>query len=272
MASKEVGHSMGGVAEWFETRGEIPLVCPPRVREYGPLSDDGELPDAHFNDDRISGVAFAMEYCDSRGWASTRTVRSLGLTVEPVTCLRAFCNVRDSIRCFRVDRIISIYDLRSGRMLTGAEHVALLSPYLPGGDDDAQAMRELQAVACDGVAALLQLAMPEGRLGDGARALVLDYVRAEAAANGCALPSAFAIELWIDNFAPPKDAVGRGIDALLAKQEKFARLLPWLLKIMRSRDDFAVQEDRVRQLISEVRLHYRRKTMDQPAHGLRATR
>ena len=43
------------------------------LREYAPLLDDD--PEAHddFRDNGIRGLAFALEYCDSRGWASTRT-------------------------------------------------------------------------------------------------------------------------------------------------------------------------------------------------------
>src|SRR5687768_18507889 len=112
---------MDGVAGWFEKRGEIPLASPRGVREYGPISDDPERPDDHFPSDDIRGLAFALEYCDARGWASTRTIRCLGLDPRYPAALKAYCNVRHTTRAFRVDRIISIANYRTGRVLTGAD-------------------------------------------------------------------------------------------------------------------------------------------------------
>jgi hypothetical protein len=260
---------MNGVVGWFEARGEIPLVPPPRLRDYCPLSDDPERPHETVSGDPTRGLAFALEYCDSRGWASTRTVRCLGLDPGPPSYLQAYCNVRGTSRSFRIDRIISIMDLRSGRILAGDEHVALLAPYLQSGsaDPSVAAMQGLHNVARDGVFALLQLGMPEGRLDDNARAIVLDYVRAEADTGRVPLPPSQRVELWIDNLAPPLDAVTDAVHRMLAEKDKFVRLLPWLLKLVRTRDDFAAQEQSVRELIAEVRLHFRRKMLDWPAHS-----
>lgn len=260
---------MNGVAGWFEARGEVPLVAPARLREYGPLSDDPDRADEDFSNGAVRGVAFALEYCDSRGWVSTRTIRCLGLDPNAPMCLKAFCNVRGTSRTFRIDRIISIVDLRSGRILAGDEHVALLAPYLQDASTDpaTEAMRDLQRVAQDGVFALLQLAMTDGALGEKAREIVLDYVKAEAETAQIPLPQAERVELWIDNLAPPLDCVVDAVHRLLGEKDKFVRLLPWLLKLVRSRDDFAAQEQSVRDLIAEVRLHFRRKLMEWPAHS-----
>jgi hypothetical protein len=127
-------------------------------------------------------------------------------------------------------------------------------------------MRALQGATRDGVFALLHLAMPDGRLTLAARDIVLGYVQAEAEATCCALPSPAAAELWIDNLAPPLDAVVASVDRLLAEKDKFARLLPWLLKVVRSREAFADQEESVRELIAEIRAHFRRKLMERPSH------
>jgi hypothetical protein len=180
--------------------------------------------------------------------------------------------VRQTARSFRADRIISIIDLRHGRLLPGDAHVELLAPYLANAqsaDPSTAQLIELQKVARNGVFALLQLAMADGALGDRARAIVLDYVQAEAGEVGCALPAPASVELWIDNLAPPLDAVVSAVDQLLAEKDKFVRLLPWLLKLLRVRDDFAAQEESVRELIAAVRLHFRRKLLDRPA-GSRA--
>jgi hypothetical protein len=258
---------MDGVAGWFEKRREIPLAPPRGVREYGPLSDDPDRADENFSLADIHGVAVALEYCDARGWASTRTIRCFALDPTSPAQIKAYCNVRRMTRTFRVDRIISIASLRTGRILSGDEHMALLAPYMPlaGVDANTQAMCELHRATKDGVFALLQLAMSNGHLGDRAREIILDYVRSEADAAGCALPPIKAIELWIDNLAPPLDAVVTSVTSLLAEKDKFVRLLPQLLKVVRSQDSFAEQEESVRELIEEVRQHFRRKLIEWPS-------
>jgi hypothetical protein len=40
--------------------------------------------------------------------------------------------------------------------------------------------------------------------------------------------------------------------------------LPWLLKLVRSQEAFATSEESVRELIAEVRAHYRRKLLERP--------
>ena len=260
---------MDGVAGWFERRGEIPLVPPPRIREYEPLDDDADPPDADFSDESIRGVAFGIEYCAQRGWLSRRTIRCLALDPRPPTCIKAFCHVRGTSRAFRIDRIVSIIDFRSGRMLASDEHVAILAPYLAQDvSESAALLRRVHELARPGVFALLQFAMVEGRLGDAERQIVLDYVAAEAAAAGLPFP-ADHIELWIDNLAPTLDAVVTATGELLATKEGFARLLPRLLKLVRAREG-ARHEESITELFAEIRQHYRRKLLDWPSARARA--
>ena len=250
----------------------MPLAPPFRLREYAPLDDD---PDGHndFANREICGVSFALEYCDSRGRASLRTVRCLAVDPLYPACLSAYCHIRQAEQTFRMDRIISIADLRTGRILSSNEQLALLAPYLPGehADPDFTTLFKLQDATRDGVFALLQLAMPNGRLSTAARVGVLNYVKAEAQALGCVVPPHAYIELWIDNLAPTLDAVATSVANLLADKNKFARLLPWLLKVMRCQESYSQQEEAVRELISEVRRHFRHKLFEWPS-DLRATR
>jgi hypothetical protein len=257
---------MDGVAGWFAKCGEMPLSPPAALRGYGPLSDDPDRPATEFTSDLIRGVAFGMEYCDSRGWASTRAVRCLALDPRPPVSIKALCAVRGTTRTFRVDRIISLVNFRTGAILSADHHIDLLAPYLRDYEHDHRigGLRALQRATRDGVFALLQFAMADGRLGDRSRDIVLSYVQAEAQASGCPLPSPDLVELWIDNLAPPLDAVTAAVDRLLAEKAKFARLLPWLFKVVRGRDPFADQEDSIRELIDEVRLHFRRKLLEWP--------
>jgi hypothetical protein len=249
---------MVSVSGWFERRGEIPLAPPPRLREYCPLSDDPDRPGACFEDRAISGVAFALEYCDSRGWVSTRTVRCLALDPASPMTLLAYCNVRGTTRSFRLDRIVAIGDLRTGRVLGEDQHAAVLGAYCRGGETEGRAriLAEARRACSDGVAALLHMAMPDGRLDDKPRAVILEYVRAEIEALHAQMPAADAVELWIDNLSPPLDRVVAAVNSLLEDKERFARFLPWLLKVMRSLDTYSQETDSVRELMIAVRAHY----------------
>jgi hypothetical protein len=261
------GALMDGVRGWFERRGEIPLVPPPRLREYVPLADDPDRQGANFHAEDIGGITFALEYCDSRGWVSMRTIRCLAIDPRSPVTLKAYCNVRRTVRSFRFDRIVAIGDLRSGRVLTGEQHAWLLGPYLAEDKTDPRMrmITDLRTASRDGVFALLQLAMPDGRLGEKARAIILDYVKAEAEATQCRMPAAEAVELWVDNLSPPLETVVASITSLLANKDKVARLLPWLLKVMRSMDNYLGEETSVRELMAAVRTHYHRDLAGQAA-------
>ena len=253
------GALMAGVVNWFEKRGEIPLVPPSGIREYGSLTDDPDRFGGGYSTAGVRGVAFAIEYLDSRGWTSTRTIRCLGVDTRHPASVTAYCHVRDKVCKFRVDRIISIMDLRTGRILSADEHVALLAPYLAGQEPEPylRALVDLQNGMRDGVFALLQLSMLDGRLGDESRDIILDYVKAEAKSMRYALPAFELVELWIDNLAPQLDVVSASVTRLLGDKDKFARLLPWLMKVVRSQENFPQPEETVRELIAKVREHYR---------------
>lgn len=263
---------MEGVVRWFADLGEVPLTPPAGLREHAPLNDDPDGPDT-FTEDAIGGVAFALEYCDGRGWASMRTVRCIAADPMHPARLRAFCNIRQEERTFRMDRIISIADLRTGRILSSHEHLALLAPYVRtgAGDPDFAALFRLQDATRDGVLALLQLAMPTGRLSAVARVAVLNYVKAEAQTLGLLAPPYGYVDVWIDNLSPPLDAVTAAVTRLLADKDKFARLMPWLLKIVRCQETSGEHEDAMRELFSEVRRHFRRRELRWPS-DLRAIR
>ncbi len=66
---------------------------------------------------RIRARDLLLTYRDDKGEATARTVRIVkvrragsGLLVE------AHCRLRDALRCFRVDRVVSLADLASGRV------------------------------------------------------------------------------------------------------------------------------------------------------------
>ncbi len=264
---------MAGVVRWFERRGEIPLVPPCDLREYCPLTDNPDPPLDENLSDSICGVAFAIEYFDSHGWMSTRTIRCLAIDPRHPASVNAYCHVRGMVMGFRLDRIVSIIDLRTGRIVSSEQHLALLAPYLP---NDApgphlRALTRLQAAARDGVFALLQIAMADGRLGEDAREAVVAYAKAEAAAGGFMLPPSELIDLWVGNLAPPLAGVRDSVTRLLRDKDKFARVLPWLLRVGRCQTSPAGFEESLRDLIDKVRLHFREGPHHFPS-DIRATR
>ncbi len=260
------GVAMRGIVRWFEKRGEIPLAPPPGVREYGSLTDDPDRFGGGYSIAGIRGVSFAIEYLDSKGWTSIRTIRCLGIDTRHPASLTAYCHVRDKVSKFRVDRIISIMELRTGRIVTSDEHVTLLAPYLPHEEPEPYLcdLVDFQNATRDGLFALLHLAMIKGRLHDESRDIVLDYLAAEAEAVSAPLPPSELIELWIDNLAPQLDAVVTSVKKLLEDKDRFIRLLPYLLRVVRSNEDFPRPEDALRDLIDEVRTHFRNAPNDTP--------
>ena len=237
------------------------------MREYGSLGDDPDR-NGSYSTAGIRGVSFVIEYFNSRGWTSIRTIRCLGIDPLHPASITAYCRVREKVCDFRLDRIISIMDLRSGRIMSAEEHLALLTPYLPNDapepEPELSALIDLQDAVRDGVYALLQVGMRRGRLGDEARDLVLDHVKAEAEVHSVALPAFELVELWIDNLSPPLDVVTNSVTRLLEDRERVARLLPWILKVARSREDFPDLEESLRTLIAEVRAHFRSAPRDRP--------
>jgi hypothetical protein len=261
---------MDGVVRWFERRGGIPLVPPPKFREYASLTDDPDKFGGGYVTEGIRGVAFAIEYCDSHGWTSTRAIRCLGIDTRHPASITAYCHVRDRVCRFRLDRIISILDLASGRILSSDEHLALLAPYVPEQEPQPYlaSLMAVQQATRDGVFALLQLSMTGGRLGAAPREVIYRYVRSEAGVLGIKLPAFELIALWIDNLAPPLDAVSGSVTKLLRDKARFSRLLPWILKVVRSQADFPEPEESLRELITQVRAHFRDLDGDLP-QGIR---
>jgi len=255
-----------GVVRWFEAHGEIPLVPPPSVREYAPLIDEPDCFGGSYSTEGIRGVAFVAEYVDSRGWTSISTIRSLGIDIRHPASLTAFCHARGKVGKFRVDRIISIRELRSGRLLTSDEHVTLLAPYLPHEAPDPWlcALVDVQNATRDGVYALLQLAMRDGRLGETPRQAICGYVKSEAKQRRLEAPAPELLALWIDNLSPPIDATAISVGRVLDYKDRFARLLPWLLEVVRSTREFPNPEGSLRNLIAAVRAHFRMSPHNRP--------
>ena len=242
---------------WFEDRSPVPLMPPPRFREYGPLADDPDRHEAGFPIEAVKGLAFGIEYLDLRGWLSTRTIRCLALDPTKPGYLKAFCNVRRTTRVFRLDRIVSTTNLRTGKTSeSGAERV-LLAPYFLPEDPACIAFSSAQEAVKNGLYVLLSLAMAGGTLSADARQVVLSYVVEEIAQLRLKPPPMALVEIWIDNLSPTPDLVLAGIRELLTDKPAMTRLLPRILALSRIPETPGAPGDgALRELMRAVRAFY----------------
>lgn len=240
---------------YFARLPELPLVPPHRFRDYVPLADDPDPADISFDIDTARGLCFGMEYCDSRGWVSMRTVRCLAASAEIPGYLSAWCQVRRTTRVFRLDRIISVTNLRTGRIMDGCSHQLLFDAILGRTPRDGVDTDPIVGVERDGAALLLSLAGPQADASE--RAVVGDYIAAERVARGIAVPSAQAVSLWVDHFVPEASFVGEAEDRLWADRDAMLRLLPWTLKIAAARGPVDPEADgAIRSLMDVARRRY----------------
>jgi len=88
------------------------------VPEFDDESDETDVSLAQSEFDSLSGLSLILEYADSKGRRSQRVVTCKQLSVQAeVQYLKAFCHNRQSIRTFRLDRILDVFDAQSGASL-----------------------------------------------------------------------------------------------------------------------------------------------------------
>ena len=245
------------IVSWFARRGEIPLVAPPRFREYCPLADDPDRNGLDFPDASVSGLAFGIDYLDLRGWLSTRVVRCVALNTTRPGALKAYCSVRKSVRTFRLDRIVSTTNLRSGVTAQGGSHLVLLAPSFLKDDPACLAFARVRDAVRSGVFLLLSMAMGNGRLSSSAREVVLSHVLKEAQYLGLPTPPLDLVMLWLENLSPSEELVLSAVPDLLADKAATIRFLPRLLEITRV---FGVADSidaaAMRELIAAIRGYF----------------
>ncbi len=78
----------------------------------------------------ITGRSFVIQYSDSKGRASERQIMCRSIAVNgDVTYLHAYCYVRNSVRMFRAERIVSVIDTETGEIHEpGASFLASFLP------------------------------------------------------------------------------------------------------------------------------------------------
>ena len=246
------------VAAWFEKRLTATLATPPRFREYAPLSDDPDYPAANYTVSYVTGTTMGIEYLDLRGWLSTRTIRCVAIDPAHPGFLKAYCNVRKTTRTFRLDRIISTTNLRTGSTAQSGGARVLFAPAYLRDDQACRAFVDLVASTSPGVFVLLSLAMRNGWLSSDARDVILDHALAEAEHRGLALPPRDLVALWLENLCPSKEAALDAVGRILADMDGLKRLLPRILEISRTFSSAAQDYDALVELVKALRSFFRR--------------
>ncbi len=78
----------------------------------------------------LSGLSLVLEYENAKGERSQRVVTCKQLSIQAeTTYLKAFCHHRQSVRTFRLDRIVDIFDPQTGESLSPVQaYFAQFSP------------------------------------------------------------------------------------------------------------------------------------------------
>jgi len=98
---------------------------PPKLSEF---PDRGTLDDEFVGDwpldpDQMEGVVVGIEYANYQGEVSTRRVRIVWLRQrDDVLYMRGHCFLRDTLRTFRVDRILALGVAPDGRRVADPRH------------------------------------------------------------------------------------------------------------------------------------------------------
>lgn len=84
---------------------------------------DDEVLNEHADDEAdlgsLSGLGLILEYEDSRGRSTQRVVTCKQFSIEGgFQYLKAYCHHREAVRTFRLDRIVDIFDPRTGESLS----------------------------------------------------------------------------------------------------------------------------------------------------------
>ncbi|MEO8669412.1 MAG: exonuclease domain-containing protein [Bauldia sp.] len=216
---------------------EPPLRPPPGHAQGGPPED--EEPEAgaeEFVD--IDGLCVAIGYTDASGQWSVRTIRCEGARRDNgVVYLDAWCLLRNGRRSFRLDRIGSVADYRTGEDL--GDPTDYVGSFVPGAwfarGDRTTGHLTLEEVGffADGAKVLLYLAMEDGELHDAEQAVILDYALGRLRAAGRAGPySEQGVARWIDNHVPTQRAAKLALGRLMAEPSHGAEIAHRIVDIV----------------------------------------
>ena len=212
--------------------------------EAGVNFNEVEFLDAPDHD--LVGTIVGIEYIDSRGKKSMRTVTIKAFhPKEDHWTLYGYCFLKRAPRSFRLDRIKCVFD-QDGVVCDPGDFFALydleyngpvIDPVSPG--------TKQRAIARDGARVLAALARIDGDFHDLEKEVIYGYIEEEAAIAGIPPSEAdrAALLKYISNLHPHGDVVNECIDRLsgsnAVKQRSFLRFVNTLIRV----DDVVTDEE-----------------------------
>ena len=174
----------------------------------------------------LIGVRFAIVYDDANGNRTRRfVVVDKAVRGDGVWYLQAYCELRGSLRTFRVDRIREIIDTRTGevheepaRFLSGLLLVARARG--PRRRTRINPTERLIAESQDGLTVLLYFAQSDQKLRRGERKVLWDYL--EWQKNRCSIGGRVArrpFNSWMDALIPDTEQFAAALQKLLETEK-----------------------------------------------------
>lgn len=251
----------------FVRRPDTPVIPPATFGPMGGASADTAeaSPAGGALLDDIDGLVLAMEYSDESGARTRRIVECRRLNPDLPGYIEGWCRLRDAERTFRVDRIVSLTNLTTGRQIFGAAVQSFFAPYLRQARADAtlaetsaRAAERLyltQRAAANGVKVLLFLAMADGHLHAAEREVVLGYIH--EVASGIMPEASLDMEAlvgWMENLRPTRQSARSAAVRLSEYADRFPPVARAMLALVKA--DGVVdekEEEFVRAIIAAVR-------------------
>jgi tellurite resistance protein len=199
--------------------------------EVGRSYDHGAV--QRHTDHELSGMTIGIEHVDADGSVSRRWITIVApVEVDGHNQLLCHCFKSESLRAFRMDRVITLFD-EHGETFDVREFLQLkASPTKArtGGASYRSAIR-------DGLRVLIAIARADGHLDAEEVDVILDYARAEGARKGVTRDEASLAELrrYIERLQPTGSVVTSCIDRLTDESEEAQRhLLAYIARVVRA--------------------------------------
>lgn len=207
---------------------------------------------------------YRIEYVDAYGEFTERTISVLAVAEEPATAalyLRAFCELRNDDRTFRVDRIRRAIRLSDGSVLVDpVGHFRSTAGTFAGGMQwwggrGPEQIREkdehnrIMARARPGLSALIWLALTDGEISEEEFTVMFDWIayRARASRDGRTKWDRDAARQWIRTARPTLADISGGLSRMgKAETVQFRSAMATLAEAASRRD--AAEEGRMAQI------------------------
>jgi tellurite resistance protein len=154
-------------------------------KQKGPKVDSEDMFGAQTRKANVAaeGLRFHITYRDEKGGTSLRIVKAKSFSIrQGVSYLDAYCELRSAHRCFRIDKIKEVTDLRSGEVFD--DPAFLFKPFVDLCEADNKEMKERREwvtisaiihVIGNELRVLIAVAEADGKFGLKERKLLLKY-------------------------------------------------------------------------------------------------